>query len=76
MKKTLFFLMAIPLIALLGMVPIYAQSTKGISRTKAESTADSGPRTALVIGNAGYATAPLRNPVNDARAIVATLREL
>lgn len=31
---------------------------------------------ALVIGNASYATAPLRNPVNDARAIAKTLRGL
>jgi uncharacterized caspase-like protein len=33
-------------------------------------------RIALVIGNAGYAQAPLRNPANDSRAMAATLREL
>jgi hypothetical protein len=33
-------------------------------------------RVALVIGNADYAVAPLRNPVNDARAMAATLRDL
>ncbi|MCW0234514.1 MAG: caspase family protein [Ferrovibrio sp.] len=33
-------------------------------------------RVALVIGNSAYAEAPLRNPVNDARAMAATLREL
>lgn len=33
-------------------------------------------RIALVIGNAAYATAPLRNPVNDARAMTAKLEEL
>lgn len=33
-------------------------------------------RLALVIGNGAYAEGPLRNPLNDARAIAATLREL
>ncbi len=33
-------------------------------------------RVALVIGNADYRTAPLKNPVNDARAIASALRGL
>jgi uncharacterized caspase-like protein len=33
-------------------------------------------RIALIIGNAGYAHASLRNPVNDARAVADALREL
>ena len=33
-------------------------------------------RTALVIGNATYRNAPLRNPVNDAQAVAAALRGL
>lgn len=33
-------------------------------------------RVALVIGNGAYADAPLRNPVNDARAMAEVLREL
>lgn len=33
-------------------------------------------RIALVIGNAEYRSAPLHNPVNDARAMADTLREL
>jgi uncharacterized protein YecT (DUF1311 family) len=33
-------------------------------------------RLALIIGNAAYETAPLRNPVNDARAMATTLRAL
>jgi hypothetical protein len=33
-------------------------------------------RVALVIGNADYATAPLKNPVNDARLMAQTLREM
>ncbi len=32
-------------------------------------------RVALVIGNAAYARSPLRNPVNDARAVAAKLKE-
>ena len=33
-------------------------------------------KTALVIGNAAYPTAPLRNPVNDARDMAAKLTQL
>ena len=33
-------------------------------------------RVALVIGNGAYANSPLRNPVNDARAMTTTLRSL
>ncbi|MGQ0675946.1 MAG: caspase family protein, partial [Rhodospirillales bacterium] len=33
-------------------------------------------RVALVIGNASYKEAPLKNPVNDARAMAARLRQL
>jgi hypothetical protein len=33
-------------------------------------------RVALVIGNAAYKSAPLRNPLNDSRAMQASLREL
>jgi hypothetical protein len=40
------------------------------------STASAAERFALVIGNADYPTAPLRNPVNDARAMTRALREL
>ncbi len=40
------------------------------------SAAWSASRTALVIGNANYREKPLRNPVNDARDIAKTLREL
>lgn len=38
--------------------------------------ARSATRSALVIGNARYALAPLANPVNDARLVAATLAEL
>jgi hypothetical protein len=52
-----------------------AQSSKSIRKT-ASTMADSGPRTALVIGNANYSSAPLKNPVNDARDIANSLRKL
>src|SRR6056297_3584506 len=37
---------------------------------------DNGARTALVIGNADYDSAPLENPVNDARDMAAKLKAL
>jgi hypothetical protein len=40
------------------------------------STTNTEKRVALVIGNSHYETAPLRNPVNDANLVAATLREL
>jgi uncharacterized caspase-like protein len=47
----------------------------------AETVQDQGSKTktgrlALVIGNADYPTAPLRNPVNDANAMARKLKEL
>lgn len=38
--------------------------------------ADPGKKLALVIGNAAYREAPLKNPVNDARALAAKLQSL
>ena len=72
MKRTLLILLTALLLAPLSSL---GQTTKGISKTSSE-TASGGPRTALVIGNAKYTSAPLRNPVNDARAISSTLQEL
>ena len=40
------------------------------------ATAHAERRVALVIGNASYATAPLKNPVNDARDMAASLKSL
>ena len=40
------------------------------------NTAFAEPRVALVIGNSAYETGPLRNPINDARIMAATLRDL
>ena len=52
-------------------LPAWAQS----GQAKPEQMA-SEKRVALVIGNGVYPTAPLRNPVNDARAMGSSLREL
>lgn len=52
-----------------------AQTSRGIVRSD-EAPSGAGPRTALVVGNSRYASAPLRNPVNDARAMAATLRRV
>ena len=38
--------------------------------------AGAATRTALVIGNSDYESAPLRNPVNDARDMAKALRAL
>jgi hypothetical protein len=52
----------------------WAQS-KGLG-IDGQAVTGSERRVALVIGNAAYDSAPLRNPVNDARAMAATLRAL
>ncbi len=52
-----------------------AQTSKGI-RKKVEAPKYNQERIALVMGNADYKTAPLRNTVNDARAMDKTLREM
>ena len=58
-----------------GTQPSFSQTTKGISKISSEA-ASALPMTALVIGNGNYTSAPLRNPVNDARAISSTLEAL
>src|SRR5438105_1943472 len=61
-------LLALALIGVFGpltRVPSWAQH---VDAMRAER------RLALVIGNAAYPTSPLRNPVNDARAMAKALR--
>ncbi len=43
---------------------------------QSQSSLNTLPRLALVIGNSRYAEAPLRNPANDAQAIAAELQRL
>jgi uncharacterized protein YecT (DUF1311 family) len=57
-----------------GGAVLWAQ-TKGLA-VDGKAVAEGERRLALVIGNAAYDTAPLRNPVNDARAMTTTLRTL
>src|SRR5262245_10029234 len=66
-----------PLLAALGVsmwihtpAPILSMQDRGQGVSGAE------PRIALVIGNSAYAEGPLANPVNDARDMIATLRQL
>jgi hypothetical protein len=52
-----------------------------IARAEAPAAAQGAPanperRIALVIGNGAYPSAPLKNPINDARAMAAALRTL
>src|SRR5215475_2990088 len=56
---------------LLGPLLSMAQEERG--QTEQRKTIQ---RTALIIGNSKYEQGPLRNPVNDARAIAATLKDL
>jgi hypothetical protein len=46
------------------------------SSAQSDSALSTLPRTALVIGNTRYAQAPLKNPVNDAKAIGGELQKL
>ena len=73
MKKILSLLLIY--FAAVMLFTVHAQSSKGIRRTNSNMT-DSGPRTALVIGNSNYDLGPLKNPVNDAIDIANSLREL
>jgi hypothetical protein len=47
-----------------------------MSSSSAQSTLSILPRAALVVGNTRYAEAPLKNPVNDAKAIGGELQKL
>ena len=53
-----------------------ASSAPAPGTTHFASEFANGRRIALVIGNGSYKTAPLPNPVNDARAISAALKEM
>ncbi|MDM8522709.1 SUMF1/EgtB/PvdO family nonheme iron enzyme [Desulfococcaceae bacterium HSG8] len=54
---------------------IFAADDRGIRRKK-KTAAQSENRVALVIGNGNYESSPLRNPVNDVRAMSETLGKL
>ena len=54
------------MLCLLGALPAAAQSNRSLNEH----------RVALVVGNAAYKASPLRNPINDARAMREKLREM
>ena len=51
-----------------------AAADRGVGGTASAGAGSGGARVALVIGNSGYASAPLRNPVNDAKAVADALQ--
>ncbi len=53
----------------------FLQSERLLEHTTAVPGGPSAVRIALVIGNSNYASAPLKNPVNDATDMAAALRE-
>jgi uncharacterized caspase-like protein len=55
---------------------VIASLAAGWSAPVAAQSAPAEPRVALVVGNAAYPTAALRNPVNDAKVIAERLRKL
>ncbi len=64
---------AIRLIASAFLTLLLAAAFASVSNA---ATLDAGPRVALVIGNAGYRTTPLKNPLSDARAVADALGKL
>ncbi|MBP8644966.1 MAG: SUMF1/EgtB/PvdO family nonheme iron enzyme [Syntrophobacteraceae bacterium] len=58
------------------MSNLWGTETTGGSPLSPPVVPDSEQRTALVIGNGSYEISPLRNPVNDARAVAQALIDL
>jgi hypothetical protein len=66
--------------SLAAVSPLPAQTSKPVRALQVKPGTPSQPsaqeaRVALVIGNGAYADAPLRNPVNDARAMAAAMKQ-
>jgi hypothetical protein len=59
----------------IGLALLFA-TVASCAASDGAGAAGSERRVALVIGNATYSGAPLRNPVNDARAVSRTLKAL
>ena len=75
LKRHMKWILNVIVLVCTGATLVSAQATKGISRVS-QAVPESGRKMALIIGNANYQTAPLRNPVNDARMMSRTLRGL
>ncbi len=69
MKRYLLIVSFLAAVLLMPPSPVASERT-----VKRKDNGES--RLALVIGNGGYKESPLRNPVNDARAVAETLRNL
>ena len=69
---TIFFLAA----ALVFLAAAQAADRQIVRRQGTAAGANPEAKTALVIGNGDYKASPLRNPVNDARAMARTLESL
>ena len=65
-KRLFFTLVLAGVLAITYTVSVAAQTVSSVSER----------RVALVVGNANYPYQPLKNPVNDARAMSATLQSL
>jgi carboxyl-terminal processing protease len=60
------------------MTAAIARSVAGLALAlaAANASAQTPPRVALLVGNAAYAEAPLRNPANDVRTVAAALKQI
>ena len=61
-------------IVIATMVLTAARGASAQDRRVVPGSGQSARRVALVVGNAAYSANPLRNPVNDAQALAASLR--
>ncbi len=75
LTRSLTLLIPLALLASLLVPSAGAQTQRGIAPV-AEPEPASDRRHALIIGNEAYTTAPLKNPLNDARSMAATLRNV
>jgi uncharacterized caspase-like protein len=57
-------------------VSAWGADGRNLAVARKNDTTGQEPRLALVIGNSTYASSPLRNPVNDARALTKSLQAL
>src|SRR5215813_8845481 len=78
MKTLLLFISLLVTVAgaLLFHLPLLTLSAQERGQGVRRNDAGPEPRVALVIGNGAYADGSLANPVNDARDMTATLRQL
>jgi uncharacterized caspase-like protein len=64
------------LIALIGLLILWSPAVYTKDSNWEIAPSASGRRVALIIGNANYSVGSLKNPVNDAKDMASTLREL